>query len=92
MVASFTIEGAAIAIALAREPRWSAWRILTQTVIVGAVLLLIALARGWDDLDHSNPLTWLLVAGSAATAAAAAALHRALERRARTSASVSSGA
>jgi peptidoglycan/LPS O-acetylase OafA/YrhL len=92
VVASFTIEGAAVAIALARDPRWSAWRLVTQTVIVGAVLFLIALARGWDDLDHSNPLTWVLIGGSAATAVATAVLHRDLDQRAHDAASVSSGA
>ncbi|HWH09834.1 MAG TPA: hypothetical protein VG165_01795 [Solirubrobacteraceae bacterium] len=76
VLASFTIQVAAGAILLSRDSRWSTWRILLQTFLVATVLLLLGAARAWSDFDHANPLSWLFVAGLAATAAAIIALYR----------------
>ena len=45
VVASFTVEAGLIAMALARDPRWSAWRLLAQTGALGAALLTVGLLR-----------------------------------------------
>jgi len=43
---------------MARDPRWSASRILVQGGGLLAVSLLIGIARAWSDFDLENPLTW----------------------------------
>lgn len=72
------------ALLLSFDERWSSWRILLQTVLVASALLLGGIARRWDDLDHSRPLTWAFVAGLIAMAVAIGLLYRTMaERRAR---------
>lgn len=82
VVASFVVEGGLIALFLARDARWSAWRILTQTTVVGAGFLLVSVARAWNDWER-GALTWVLLPALAATLLGALALHVALDRRAR---------
>lgn len=48
---------------LARERRWSGWRVLFETVTVGALFFLIAMVFSWGDLNILNPLTWLIALG-----------------------------
>jgi hypothetical protein len=81
VLGAFLVQSGAIALLLARDARWSAWRILVQTVVLGAVLFPIGLARAWSDLDGGNPLAWLSVAALAIVVAGGAALHVALDRR-----------
>jgi hypothetical protein len=85
VIACFVIEAALIALFLARDSRWSAWRVLTQTAVAGAVLLLIGVARAWEDWDR-GALTWLFVGALAATPPGAVAVHVVMDRRARQSA------
>lgn len=81
IMASFIAETGAIALVLSFDARWSAWRILTQTAMLGAGLLLSGIARTWDVFDTGNPLTWAFLAAGAGTIAGAAALHVAMQRR-----------
>lgn len=74
VISAFIAEAGAIALVLALDPRWSRWRILTQTSGIGSALLAVALARSWGDLDQGNPLTWALLAAIACTFAGAIAL------------------
>jgi hypothetical protein len=46
---------------LAREPRWSSWRLVVEAAFVGMVFFLLAIPRGWNDLIPTNPLTWVLL-------------------------------
>ncbi len=82
VMASFLVESGVIALFLAREKRWTGWRILTQTSIIGALLLLVSAARAWDDWD-GGALTWVFLAALAGTILAASALHVRLDRKAR---------
>jgi len=44
-------------------------------VALGVILLLGAVARAWSEFDHSNPLSYLYVAGLAGTLVGLAALY-----------------
>lgn len=76
------VESGLIALVLARDARWSAWRILTQTTVVGAALLLIGVLRAWDDLDSGDPAAILLIVGLPVTIVGAAVLHVVMDRAA----------
>ena len=73
-VAGFVVLPAVSWLVIATDPRWSAARATLQTVSLGIVLLLVAVARAWSEFDRTNPLTWLYVAGLAGTLGAAVAL------------------
>jgi peptidoglycan/LPS O-acetylase OafA/YrhL len=85
VIGAFLVESGGIAVALARESRWSAWRLLVQTATIGALLFGVGLVRGWDDLDLGNPLAWLLVGGVVLLVVAAPLFHRHMDRTARAS-------
>jgi len=46
---------------LAREPRWSGWRILIETVTVFCAFFLIAAVVSWSDWSPTSPQTWGLL-------------------------------
>lgn len=56
------------------DARWSAARLMLQVQVGMLALILIAAARAHADFDGSNPLTWLLLGGFAASMASAAVL------------------
>jgi hypothetical protein len=50
-------------IVLSSEPRWSGgWRLLVESVSVGALLFFIGVARAWTDWQFANPLNGLVLA------------------------------
>lgn len=65
------------------DSRWSAARLMVQVSSVMMALILAAAARAHRDLDGSNPMTWLLLGGFAATLVGAVALSRSMDARAR---------
>jgi hypothetical protein len=69
-------------LAIASDPRWSAARVMLGTVAIGLVLLLVAVARAWDQFDHGNVLSYVYVGGLVATLAAIGALSLFMRRRA----------
>jgi hypothetical protein len=72
-VAGFiTLPGAAW-LAIAADGRWSAGRAAVETVALGVVLLVVAVARYWSEFDHSNPLSYAYAAGLVGTLIACAA-------------------
>lgn len=73
-VASFVALPGVAWLAMASDERWSAARVVLGTVAIGLVLLLVAVARAWHEFDHSNPLSFLYVAGLAGTLGAIGAL------------------
>jgi hypothetical protein len=47
------------------ERRWSAWRIILQHQAIAVGLILVAVARTWDEFKPSSLTTWLYVGGMA---------------------------
>ena len=82
-VAAFTSIPAAGWIVIAWDGRWSAAKILLETLLIGLGLLLIAVGLSWSEFDHSRPLTWVYLAWMIATIAGVVALYVWMESRAR---------
>ena len=80
-VAGFVALPGVAWLALAADGRWSAGRVAVQTVALGTILLLGSVTRAWSEFDHSNPLSYLYVAGLVGTLLGLGALY-ALEERA----------
>lgn len=48
---------------LSRETRWSGgWRLMVESVTLGAVLFFIGVARAWSDWQFTNPLNGMILA------------------------------
>jgi hypothetical protein len=62
-----------------RDDRWSSLRLMVQVAGLMIVLILVALARAWYELDPTRPLTWLLVWGLLAVLVGAVGLWRRME-------------
>jgi hypothetical protein len=75
VLACFTMQVGLGALLLARDVRWSSWRLLLQTVLVAVALLAVGTARAWSDFDSSDAATWAFVAGLAGLAAAILVLY-----------------
>jgi hypothetical protein len=58
IVAGWAMLPAVGGILLAREPRWSAWRVVFESAMVGVAFFVAAILRAWSELDQSNPITW----------------------------------
>jgi hypothetical protein len=82
-VAAFTSIPAAGWLVIAQDGRWSAAKILFETLLIGLALLLVAVGLSWSEFDHSRPLTWIYVLWLAATTACVVALYAWMERRVR---------
>ena len=65
---------------LAREPRWSAWRELMISALIGLGLMLISVARAWGDFNMVAPLGWVYVIGLVGVVVGIVALMVTLER------------
>jgi hypothetical protein len=63
------------------DSRWSGARVLVQSQLLGFALVLLGVARAWEDFDTENPLTWAVVGGMALYLALVAVLYLAMERR-----------
>jgi len=63
------------------DPRWSAARISVQSQMLGFALVLIGVARAWDNFDASNVLTWGVVGGMALYLIALFGLYLGMESR-----------
>jgi len=73
-VASFVALPGVAWLAMAADGRRSAAPVTLGTLAIGLVLLLIAVARSWNEFDHGNVLAYVYVAGLLGTLAAIAAL------------------
>jgi hypothetical protein len=82
-VAAFVALPAVAWLAVAADRRWSAARIMVETLGIGLVLILVAVARAWSEFDHGNPLTWVYLAGMTGTLTGIVALWVGMERRRR---------
>jgi hypothetical protein len=59
--ATFCLGSASLV--LVRDPRWVSVRLLVQTQVVMATLILVAMLRARGELFGGRPVTWLLVIG-----------------------------
>ncbi len=48
---------------LSREARWSGWRIMVESMGVGALLFFIGVARAWNDWQFASPLAMAILGG-----------------------------
>src|SRR6478609_11382493 len=62
------------ALAMGLDGRASAIRITLESQLIGLALILLGTARAWEDIDASNPLAYVFVAGIAALFVALATL------------------
>src|SRR3954464_12617474 len=53
------------ALMMGLDGRWSAIRITLESQLIGLALILLGTARAWEDIDTSNPLAYVFVAGIA---------------------------
>ena len=54
------------ALMMGLDGRWSAIRITLESQLIGLALILLGLARAWDDVDTSNALAYVFAGGLAA--------------------------
>jgi hypothetical protein len=80
-VAAFVALPGVAWLAIASDGRWSATKAVVETLALGLVLLMIAVARAWEEFDTSRPLTWAYVGGLVGTLAALAVWYGWMERR-----------
>jgi hypothetical protein len=73
-IAAFVALPGVAWLVIAADGRWSASRILLDTIAIGLVLLLIAIARAWKDFQHEDVLTYVYFLCIVATLGAIAAL------------------
>ena len=66
-----------------RDSRWVRLRLMVEVEVVMLTLILVGAVRARADLYADRPLTWLLLAGFAATLVASLVLWRAMARRER---------
>src|SRR5207248_1156872 len=71
----------AVGLSLASDSRWSAWRIIVHSQLIGIVLILIGAIRAWGDFKQSNPLSWGFVGFMGLMLAALVALYVIMEMR-----------
>jgi hypothetical protein len=81
VLASYVATVAVLGLALSRDTRWGSWRVIVETLVVFAALLLVGAARAFGDFDEGNPLTWIYLGGIVAGAAALALLALTMNRR-----------
>ena len=59
----FIILPAITEVTLARDPRWSTWRVILQGQIIALALILLAVVLSWADFNPANPATWIVLGG-----------------------------
>jgi hypothetical protein len=63
------------ALMMGLDGRWTAIRITLESQLIGLALILLGTIRAWDDIDSSNSLAYVFVAGIAALFVALSALE-----------------
>lgn len=51
------------ALYLARETRWSGWRVVVEATTVGSIALFIGIIRAWNDWNTTNPFSVIIASG-----------------------------
>ena len=81
VLASFIAYIGVGAMMLARDQRWSAWRLFVETYFVATALLLLGALRASGDFDQDNFLTWLYLGGLLGTNLALGLLYRSMSNQ-----------
>jgi len=68
---------------LARDPRWSAWRIPLEVQLVALGLTLLAVPREWDNFNANRLSTWIFIGVLLTLVAATLLLYFTMENRRR---------
>ena len=68
-------------IVVALDPRWSAWRVLVQTQLIGLGLVLLGAGRSLGDFDWTNPYSAIVLGGMAVYLVGAGILYVLMEKR-----------
>jgi hypothetical protein len=72
-----------VGVMLARETRWSAARIVIESMMIGFAVAVVGIARAWDEFDRGRPATWVFLTTVAVMLAFMVVLYAVLERRRR---------
>ncbi|MEO8288999.1 MAG: hypothetical protein ABI670_21520 [Chloroflexota bacterium] len=68
---------------LARDSRWSAWRIPLEVQVVALGLALLGIPRAWDNFDPNRLATWVFIGVLLVLVAATVFLYVSMESRRR---------
>lgn len=69
-------------VVIARDSRWSSIRIVAEAIIVSMVLVLIGVARAWDEFHTGRVSTYVFLSGIGSALAFLGSLYIVMERRA----------
>jgi NADH:ubiquinone oxidoreductase subunit K len=69
-------------VVIARDSRWSSMRIVAEAIIVSMVLVLIGVARTWNEFHTGRVATYVFLAGIGSALAFLGSLYIVMERRA----------
>ena len=89
-LAGYVAQVAFGALLVSREERWGSWRLLLQAFLVATALLLVGVARAWDEIETGRVSAWIFLGGLVGMALAILALYRRLEGQLRVSSGASS--
>ena len=67
----------------AQATRWSAARVIVESMLLGLAIGLVSVARAWDEFDTGRTATWVFLTSLIALTALMAALYVGMERRRR---------
>ncbi|MCW5851813.1 MAG: hypothetical protein KIT87_17195 [Anaerolineae bacterium] len=80
IAAFFTLPGVT-GLLLAREPRWSAWRQLIESAVLGLGLTALGVARAWGDFQPIGAADWLFVVSLLGLIAGLVAFYLSMQAR-----------
>ena len=89
-LAAYAAQVAFGALLVSREERWGSWRLLLQAFLVATALLLVGVARAWDEIETGRAAAWIFLVGLVGMALAILALYRRMEGQLRVSSGASS--
>ena len=62
VLGSYVATIATLGLILSRDPRWSSWKVIAETLLVFLAFLLVGALRAFEDFDEGNVLTWVYLA------------------------------
>jgi hypothetical protein len=89
-LAAYMAQVAFGALLVSRDERWGSWRILLQAFLVATALLLVGVARAWDEIETGRATAWIFLGGLIGMALVVLALYRRMEGQLRVSSGTSS--